>query len=166
LNDERRLYYVGMTRAEQTLTLCEFSAASPFSGSLSADIVQETFTGDYSAALERRYLQLSLKDIDIGFAGRSPVTDPIHEALRCLEPGAELKLEKQGERYLIWDGQGRAVGRTSQSFKLDLEVERCEVAGVVVRFLEDSEEQYRSLQKCERWEIIVPRLCCVPLSTL
>ncbi|MGV8671246.1 ATP-binding domain-containing protein, partial [Pseudomonas aeruginosa] len=166
LNDERRLYYVGMTRAEQTLTLCEFSAANPFSGSLSANIAQQTFTGDYSAALERRYLQLSLKDIDIGFAGRSPATDPIHEALRCLEPGAELKLEKQGERYLVRDGQGRVVGRTSQSFKLDLEVDRCEVAGVVVRFLEDSEEQYQSLQKCERWEIVVPRLCGVPLPAL
>ncbi|WP_164198455.1 hypothetical protein, partial [Stenotrophomonas maltophilia] len=70
--DERRLYYVGMTRAEQTLTLCEFSTANPFSGSLSVDIAQQAFTGDYSAALERRYLQLSLKDIDIGFAGRSP----------------------------------------------------------------------------------------------
>ncbi len=166
LNDERRLYYVGMTRAEQTLTLCEFSAANPFSGSLSSDIVQQTFTGDYNPALERRYLQLSLKDIDIGFAGRSPVTDPIHEAVRCLEPGAELKLEQQGERYLLRDGQGRVVGRTSQFFKLDLEVERCEVAGVVVRFLEDSEEQYRSLQRCERWEIVVPRLCGVPQPAL
>lgn len=166
LNDERRLYYVGMTRAEQTLTLCEFSTANPFSGSLSVDIAQQAFTGDYSAALERRYLQLSLKDIDIGFAGRSPVTDPIHAALRCLEPGAELKLEKQGERYLVRDGQGRVVGRTSQSFKLDLEVERCEVVVVVVRFLDDSEEQYRSLQKCQRWEIIVPRLCGVPQPPL
>ncbi|MFO6406418.1 UvrD-helicase domain-containing protein, partial [Pseudomonas aeruginosa] len=166
LNDERRLYYVGMTRAEQTLTLCEFSAANPFSGSLSADIVHQTFAGDYNSALERRYLQLSLKDIDIGFAGRSSVTNPIHEALRCLEPGAELKLEQQGERYLIRDGQGRVVGRTSQSFKRDLEVERCEVAGVVVRFLEDSEEQYRSLQKCERWAIVVPRICGVPLPAL
>lgn len=51
-----------------------------------------------------------------------------------MEPGAELKLEKQGERYLVLDSQGRRVGRTSQSFKLDLEVERCEVAGVVIRF--------------------------------
>jgi ATP-dependent DNA helicase RecQ len=107
-----------------------------------------------------------LKDIDVGFAGRSPVTDPIHEALRSLEPGATLKLEQRGERYVILDDQGRVVGRTSQSFRLDLEVEQCEVAGVVVRFLEDSEEQYRSLQRCERWEIVVPRLCGVPQPAL
>lgn len=37
-----------------------------------------------------------------------------------------------------------------------------DVAGVVVRFLEDREEQYRSLQKCERWSIVVPRVCGVP----
>lgn len=36
-NDERRLYYVGMTRAEQTLT-CEFSNGNPFSRHLPANI--------------------------------------------------------------------------------------------------------------------------------
>lgn len=60
---------------------------------------------------------------------------------------------------MILDDHGRVVGRTSQSFKLNLEVERCEAAGVVVRFLDDSDEQYRSRQKCDRWEVVVPRIC-------
>jgi ATP-dependent DNA helicase RecQ len=166
LNDERRLYYVGMTRAEQTLTLCEFSAANPFSGGLSTDILCRSFTGAYNPGLEKRYLQLRLKDIDLGFAGRSPESDPIHETLRQLRPGAALQLRPQGERYLILDDQGRVVGRTSRSFRLELNVEQCEVAGILVRFADDSEEPYRASQKSERWELAVPRVSGVPLTTL
>ncbi|MEH6541475.1 RecQ family ATP-dependent DNA helicase [Halopseudomonas sp.] len=158
LGDERRLYYVGMTRAEQTLSLCEFTASNLFSGCLVAGIDQQQFVGEYSAALERRYLQLSLKDIDIGFAGRKAEGDPIHANLQRLQPGVELKVQQQGDRYLILDSQGQVVGRTSQAFGLDLDVDHCEVAGVVVRFLDDSEEQYRSRQACDRWEVVVPRM--------
>jgi len=159
LNDERRLFYVGMTRAEQTLTLCEFNAANPFSGSLTANVAPLVFKGDHDRALERRFLQLGLRDIDIGFAGRTASTDVIHEALRGLQPGDELQLVRQGDRYEIRDRLGRVVGRTAKSFVLNIEVERCEVAGVLVRYLEDTEEQYRTWHKSERWEIVVPRVC-------
>jgi ATP-dependent DNA helicase RecQ len=155
-----------MTRAEQTLTLCEFSAANPFSGGLSTDILCRSFTGAYNPGLEKRYLQLRLKDIDLGFAGRRPESDPIHETLRQLRPGAALQLRPQGERYLILDDQGRVVGRTSRSFRLELNVEQCEVAGILVRFADDSEEPYRASQKSERWELAVPRVSGVPLATL
>lgn len=42
-------------------------------------------------------------------------------------------------------------------FTLRLLIDQCEVAAVMVRFTEDSEEQYRDLNKCERWEVVVPR---------
>ncbi|WP_162960686.1 3'-5' exonuclease, partial [Pseudomonas aeruginosa] len=43
LSDERRLYYVGMTRAEQTLTVCEFAAGNPFSRHLSNAATSKVF---------------------------------------------------------------------------------------------------------------------------
>ena len=61
LSDERRLYYVGMTRAEQTLTVCEFAAGNPFSRHLSNAATSKVFHGEPLPALEKRYLQLSLK---------------------------------------------------------------------------------------------------------
>lgn len=157
-NDERRLYYVGMTRAEQTLTLCEFSHTNPFSGCLSTEVTQQRFAGRYSPALEKRHMQLSLRDIDIGYAGRKPENDPIHQAIRNLESGATLSFEKQGEHYLLKDAQGREVGKTAKAYTLNLDIERCEVAGIVVRFYDDGEEQYRARQQSQRWEVVVPRL--------
>ncbi len=70
LADERRLYYVGMARAEQALTLCEFADSNPFSHSLTEGIQQSVFTGERLAGLETPFQQLTLKDIDIGFSGR------------------------------------------------------------------------------------------------
>lgn len=158
LNDERRLYYVGMTRAEQTLTLCEFTGGNPFSRYLLDGIRVRAFEGEVLPALDKRYLQLSLKDIDLDFAGRQPPGASIHQALASLEPGDPLTLSAQDERYLIFDTDGRVVGRTAKSFKLPLEVEHCEVAGVMVRQSGHCEEQYRARHKCEQWELIVPRV--------
>lgn len=158
LNDERRLYYVGMTRAEQTLTLCEFPNGNPFSRHLTDGLMVRAFQGEALPALDKRYLQLSLKDIDLDFAGRQPPSAPIHQALASLEPGDPLTLKAQEDRYLILDALGQTVGRTAKSFKLDLDVEHCEVAAILVRHTDRCEEQYRAWHKSQQWELVVPRV--------
>ncbi|NYT60828.1 RecQ family ATP-dependent DNA helicase [Alcaligenaceae bacterium] len=157
LADERRLYYVGMTRAEQTLTLCEFADDNPFSCSLTKDIQQYAFQGVPLSELEIRFQQLALKDIDIGFAGRQSPHAQIHKAIEGLREGDPLTLKEEAGRYQLLDRQGNVVGRTAKSFQPQIGFDHCEVAAVIVRFAEDSEEQYRGLNKCERWEVVVPR---------
>ena len=158
LSDERRLYYVGMTRAEQTLTLCEFGDGNPFSRSLARVINQREFYGKPIAELEMRFQQLTLKDIDIGFAGRYALRSPIHLAIGNLREGDPLTLKKEGDRYQLLDAQGTVVGRTAKSFQTQGGLDQCDVAAITVRFSDDSEEQYRGMNKCERWEVVVPRL--------
>jgi ATP-dependent DNA helicase RecQ len=41
---------------------------------------------------------------------------------------------------------------------LNLEVETCEVAGIITRYAEDSDDEYRMRCKSERWEIVIPRV--------
>lgn len=158
LNDERRLYYVGMTRAEQTLTLCEFPNGNLFSRYLSDDVMGRTFQGQFQDELERRYLQLSLKDIDLDFAGRKMPANAIHQALAKLEPGDTLSLKADEGRYLILNAAGDVVGRTAKSFKLDLEMDECEVAAVLVRQTDWCEEAFRQYHHSEKWELLVPRI--------
>lgn len=158
VNDERRLYYVGMTRAEQTLTLCEFPGGNPFSRHLIDEVVVRAFRGELLPELDKRYLQLSLKDIDLDFAGRQPPSASIHAALARLEPGDPLVFKAQDDRYLILDAKGQVVGRTARSFKLELEVEHCEVAAVLVRHSERSEEAFRAHHRSEQWELVVPKI--------
>lgn len=156
--DERRLYYVGMTRAKETLTICEFSLDNLFAASLPPETASQRFHGPPLPELETRYQRLNLRDIDLSYPGRQPESDPIHEALEALQVGNPLKLVAQGERYLIVNGQGQTVGRTARAFRLQLEVEQCRMAGVIFRFTEDSEAPYRAKLKCDRWQLAVPLL--------
>ncbi|HDQ4105115.1 TPA: RecQ family ATP-dependent DNA helicase [Pseudomonas aeruginosa] len=156
--DERRLYYVGMTRAEQTLTLCEFSGGNPFSRCLVGEVMDRGFQGEALPALDKRFLSLSLTDIDLDYAGRQPPSAVIHRALVGLQPGDPLTLQAHDERYLILDANGQVVGRTAKSFKLALEVEYCEVAAIVVRRSDLCEQQYREWHRSEQWEFVVPRV--------
>jgi ATP-dependent DNA helicase RecQ len=158
LEDERRLYYVGMTRAEETLTLCEFASSNAFTQSLGGALLQQSFNGQHDPALDTQYQVFSMKDIDIGYPGRQPATAVIHQAIQELKPGDSLRLHAEGERYLLQDLQGRTVGSTSKAFRLNLEVETCEVAGIITRYAEDSEDEYRIRCKAERWEIVIPRV--------
>ena len=158
LNDERRLYYVGMTRAEQTLTLCEFPNGNLFSRYLTDEVQGRTYQGEFQAELEKRYLQLSLKDIDLDFAGRKKPADYIHKALAKLEPGDTLAFKAHDGRYLILNADGDVVGRTAKSFKLELEIEDCEVAAVLVRQTDWCEEAFRQYHHSEKWELLVPRI--------
>jgi len=158
LNDERRLYYVGMTRAEQTLTLCEFPNGNLFSRYLTDEVLGRTYQVEFQAELEKRYLQLSLKDIDLDFAGRKKPADSIHQALAKLEPGDTLTFKAYEGRYLIQNADGDVVGRTAKSFKLELEIEECEVAAVLVRQTDWCEEAFRQYHHSEKWELLVPRI--------
>ncbi|HHQ3634297.1 TPA: UvrD-helicase domain-containing protein, partial [Pseudomonas aeruginosa] len=158
LSDERRLYYVGMTRAEQTLTVCEFAAGNPFSRHLSNAATSKVFHGEPLPALEKRYLQLSLKDIDLDFAGRQPAEASIHRALANLNPGDRLQLKPSDGRYLILNDNGEVVGRTAKSFHLSLECESCRVAAVLGRRSDSCEESYQVTHRIDQWELVVPQL--------
>ena len=121
-------------------------------------MIGKRFVGEPIPELEKRYLQLSLKDIDLDFAGRQPSSSTVHRALASLEPGDLLTIQPQDDRFLILDAHDRIVGRTAKSFELDLCVEHCEVAAILVRHTDRCDEQYRAWHKCEQWELVVPLL--------
>ncbi|MCL2021849.1 MAG: RecQ family ATP-dependent DNA helicase [Betaproteobacteria bacterium] len=158
LDEARRLYYVGMTRAEETLTLCEFGRGNVFTDSLVDTALIRTFSGKHDPHLDVQYQTLSLKDIDLGFPGRQSSRSVIHEAIRRIEPGDELSFTPDGDRYAIRSLSGEILGRTSRSFNLEIVPEECQTAGIITRYAEDTDQAYRELVKREQWEIVVPRL--------
>jgi ATP-dependent DNA helicase RecQ len=158
MEDERRLYYVGMTRAAGTLTLCEFAGGNRFSSTLDAVTTPLAWQGDYDARLCKHYRSLALNEVDIGYAGRFAPGAPIHKKLSRLRPGGPLQCMERDGRYLFVDAEGFVVGRTAAAFRLTGTIESCSVAAVVVRYADDSEEPYRSSCKSSRWEVVIPRL--------
>ncbi len=159
---ERRLYYVGMTRAEETLTLCEFEAGNAFSPQLSQHACVQVYQGEYDPLLERSFLQLTLGDVDIGFAGRSVANHHIHTAISDLEMGYPLTLKKDGERYFLLDLQGRAVGRTVKNLNPGFVVDQCLVEGIVTRYADETDPQFRAALKVDAWEVVIPRISGMP----
>ena len=169
LDAPRRLYYVAMTRARQTLTLTRFDG----SRRLQDELVGHRSTIRRDAAvlppstveIEYRYVRTTPQDLDLGFAGRRHANDSIHEAISALLPGdpLEVRIDRQG-RWELLDHVGRTVGRLAQNFKPPAGT-RCRSATVfaaIGRNRDESKPEYQDTIKCDTWEVIVPEFVFEP----
>ena len=169
LDAPRRLYYVAMTRARQTLTLTRFDG----SRRLQDELVGHRSTIRRDAAvlppstveIEYRYVRTTPQDLDLGFSGRRHANDSIHEAISALLPGdpLEVRIDRQG-RWELLDHVGRTVGRLAQNFKPPAGT-RCRSATVfaaIGRNRDESKPEYQDTIKCDTWEVIVPEFVFEP----
>ena len=165
----RRLYYVAMTRAGQTLTLARLDS--------SRSICREL--ADHPAAIRReaaelppcpeavkyRHVRPTLEEVDLGFAGRRRAGDPIHGAITALSIGdpLDVRIGKDG-RWTLLDRAGRVVGRLAVSFRppSGSRCRQAEVFAVVGWSREGSAPKYRDALKCDAWEVVVPELVFEP----
>ena len=99
----RRLYYVAMTRARQTLALSRLAGAHPFQDALhdnpSVQWRDPTTLPPPTSDLARRYRRLTLKDVYLSFAGYKPPTDRVHRAIAELAPGDQLQVLPKSDRW-------------------------------------------------------------------
>ena len=168
-DDPRRLYYVSMTRARQTLALARFNRRHRFQDALARHpSVMHRGAVELppsSAAIQNHYLRAGLQDVDLGFAGRRWAGDRIHQAIAALSPGDPLKVRvgKEG-RWELLNGAGRVVGRLSKRFSPP-HGKSCRSAGVLAIVgwsREASDPDYRDRLRCESWEVVVPELVFRP----
>ena len=165
----RRLYYVAMTRARQTLTLARLDGSRGFQAELvdcPATILREAAElPPCPEAEEYRHVRPTLQDIDLGFAGRRRAGDPMHGAIASLSIGDPLvvRVDKDG-RWTLLDRAGRAVGRLARSFKPPArsQCRSAEVFAVVGWSRDASDPKYRDTIKCDAWEVVVPELVFEP----
>jgi ATP-dependent DNA helicase RecQ len=160
----RRLYYVAMTRAQETLTLLRWGRwhclldELPGEGCLlRRDVL---LLRDPRAGLSRAYTRLSLKDVDLGFAGRHFAAHGVHAAIRALHPGDPLEIRQNGERLELRDREGLVVGRLAKAYSIPSGQYCVEarVVAIVTRRREDTDADYLDSVKCDQWEVVVPEL--------
>lgn len=114
LEDERRTFYVGMTRARETLTLLEVAGSGhphlPLLDAAASRAAEQpkSAAGDWllreaptlepppPAVIARRCTQLTPADLDLGYAGRQPPDAPIHRHLAALHTGDALQWRALG----------------------------------------------------------------------
>ena len=163
LEEERRLYYVAMTRAMETLTLMEDkNKPNPFASTLDGDFILRTdFTIGSGETANRefyRYTTLKLNEIDLGYGGRKYENHPIHSTIAGLETGSELQMiQDKDERVTFKAGSVSvaALSRRAAPFwqgKLD-SVVSVRVTGLFYRFLDEVNLEYRKLYKVKSWEV-------------
>ena len=168
-DEARRLYYVAMTRARQTLTLARMQGPhrlqEPLVGHRSVVQREPVDLPTASPALQYRHVRVGLQDVDLGFAGRQDPLRPVHRAIAALSPGDPLEARPgAGGNWALLDPAGTVVGRLAKSFRPPIGT-RCRAAGVlgVVQWSrEASEPKYRDTVRTESWEVVVPELVFEP----
>jgi ATP-dependent DNA helicase RecQ len=162
--EERRTFYVGMTRARKTLSVFDRLDARP-------SLPQQT---EGRGTLRYRvdpipgktpprwldYKTLSLEDIDLGHPGRFGPNQPIHSALAGLNPGDKLAMRScSGNGVGLFDCAGNCVARLSRSAQSEWveqveSVEEVRVLAMLRRSVEqDPEETRRQRYVIPEWEI-------------
>ena len=167
--EERRLYYVGMTRAQETLTLCEgIDAPNPFSSRLTgAALVRcpQPLALPATTGLANKYRSLSLAEVDLGFAGRLSAPAPIHALLDQVGCGQPLDLVENGGKYVLkFPGTNVILGRLSRNFALpatSANVQAC-VETVIRRYREQSDTSFADSIKVDQWYVVIPALTWSP----
>lgn len=162
---ERRLYYVAMTRARQTLTLCRIGR-NGFAGELANQPAVLARAAPLATplpdGLDRRYELLGLKDVDLGFAGRSR-SDAVREALATLRAGDPLTVVAEAGRWLFRTAAGEIVGRSSSSYRPPAgRIVGARVAAIGVWRRADGNDGWRDRAVVDRWEFVLPEVVLEP----
>ena len=159
--EERRLFYVAMTRAKYSLTVLT-DDQHPFVRPDEQSILLRRVTPDF-AALPRarlRYVPPDVKLVDLSFAGRLAEGHPSLVAIAVARAGDPVTLFHDGKRWQVHDAQGRTLARLSRAFipPEGTTFLRGEVAAVLRWRKEDGGEDYHNLLRRDDWEAVLPEL--------
>ena len=165
----RRLYYVAMTRARQTLTLAQLSGDQQFQAAFSGlpSVQPRNSLRDLPPGrleLTRQYRRLSLRDIFLSFPAYRPSGHPVHRAIAALSPGDSLVMRSGPKRWELLDRDGTVVGQLASNFAPPdgMHCTSATVLAIVTWDKEKSEPQFQGNFRCENWEVVVPELVFEP----
>ena len=115
-----------MTRARKTLTLAKTGDSNPFLRILhdhSSVLVrpEPEFMAPAPPELGWAYHRLSLRDVQLSFAGYRPPGHPVHRAIAGLSPGDLLQIRTDRSPWELATVDGFPVGRLAQGYRVPAE---------------------------------------------
>jgi ATP-dependent DNA helicase RecQ len=158
--DERRLLYVAMTRAKESLTLFKpEDGRTPFLSDLSGlDGVRSLLPENrpqVRSDLHRAFINLGPGEVDLGFAGRAEASAPIHSRIASIGVGTKIHIEGRA----ILTSEGQTIGRIAS--KVTTPAGRTlhgVVTGIMVRTRAYTAPEYLAATRVERWEVVLAEL--------
>jgi ATP-dependent DNA helicase RecQ len=164
-DDERRLFYVAMTRARKTLTLCgQVNGKHRFLKDCAELTLRSPCLNTPISINElgqRKIWRAMQEDINLSWPGLFPENHPIHSALKELDYGSVLTLQINGKS--VWelvDGQQRVVGHMSNKFAPpEGNIVAVRVAAIITR----TQKLEKFIQpKVKNWELVLPEIEYLP----
>lgn len=164
-DEERRLFYVAMTRARKTLTVCETADRGHVFVKAFRDLALTSAPTGYTAEpkLAHRTWIADPEQIILSWPGYFSRTASIHKAIAALEVGSPLTLRPRSDGKVGWevaDINGNAVARMAKKFNLpDGTIVATCVAAILARYARV--EEIGAL-KCKNWELVLPEIEYLP----
>jgi ATP-dependent DNA helicase RecQ len=171
-DEQRRLFYVAMTRARQSLCLLEGNSPHPF---LPKENVDQAFIRRPAAvpqvaaeATERLYRTASLREVNIGFGGRLAEGTGWYRALQAAQTGDSIQLTpNQNGRWQGWqlrNQKGGVVGTMAKAFNPPdgFVCDQARIAWLVARRQDQSQPGDYAAPLHEEWPVVVPEFVFRP----
>lgn len=158
-DDERRLFYVAMTRARRTLTVCVSGERRAFASELSGlALVMKPEEPAALAGLESKTWRATPEHVVLSWPGTFAQEDKVHRVIAALEVGDELSLRKRKDEkgWELLSSGGCIVGRMSLKFAPPRgRIVQIRAYAVIARRA-GSEELGRV--RCQAWEVVLPEI--------
>jgi ATP-dependent DNA helicase RecQ len=164
MEDERRLYYVGMSRARETLQLLSVNTiANPHCQLLGGEycITREISPKGELKHTRKEYTLLGMEDVFLDFAGVRAENHPARKALAKLQAGDTVLLEIRNDHLELVNSEGVSVARLSKAAR-NIWVKRlndiCDirVVAIVQRYRDEiADKSFREKCRGESWEVPV-----------
>ncbi len=166
LEEERRLFYVAMSRARETLHIFSpWPDEHPHSKVLTDDTIvfRKRIPHNENQATIFHYEILAMKELFLDYAGQKPQSHPVHEALRKLTTGDKLQLVKNNDRLELMSGDvvvARLAKTVTKRLIKELQnIKQVKIIALVQRSRNDIfDEKYASLCQVDSWEIPIVEL--------
>ncbi|HDN9013983.1 TPA: RecQ family ATP-dependent DNA helicase [Aeromonas salmonicida] len=163
IEEERRLFYVAMTRAIQRLVvMSRADQRHPHLPLITERCHNESIQAT-APVRQRRFAIMGMRQLDIGYAGRSNENHPIHQNLRQLHVGDAVRIDLDKLQKLhIFHGQ-TSVARLSQSahqiwLNQFATIRHANVIAMIERSKEQEDDAYQGQVRSERWELPIIEL--------
>jgi ATP-dependent DNA helicase RecQ len=162
--EERRVMYVGMTRAGETLCLLKIPPrANPFLNEIRGDFVISLQPKEHlesGAPVDLQYDLLGLDQIYLDYGGTFPDDHPIHHHLAQLTVGSQVTFRETRTRIKVLDSKNICIAQLSEKGaqrwrgRLD-SISEIRVVAMLERGREDPEGGFLNRIKAQRWELPV-----------